>query len=211
MAPAMPESPQSPRADSKGWIAPNRHCAAESPAATGNIGAATTSLVALLTRHVLSDGEVVILILKPSFWFILLQSLRFIAAMLIVMLVVQININRFQPQTVLRIGEFCIMASLIRLMWATLHWMGRYYILTDLRLIRLAGVYGLEIFSCPLRRVARVRRMPTFSERLVGTGSLEIIPLDETSPVGYWQTIARPKEVILEVLAAISRAKQGGA
>lgn len=210
MTPALPETSQTPAKAPQPWVAPDRHCATETPVATGNVGAATTSLVALLTRHVLSDGEVVIMILKPSFWFILLQSLRFIAAMVIVMLIMQINADRFRPTTVLRIGEFCIIAILARLMWATLHWMGRYYILTDLRIIRLAGVLGLEIFSCPLRRVARVRGVPTISERTVGSGSLEIIPLDESVPVGHWQTIPRPKQVLSEVLAAISRAKQGG-
>src|SRR4051812_5677439 len=37
---------------------------------------ATTSLAALLTRHVLRDGELVLLLLKPSIWFILLSALR---------------------------------------------------------------------------------------------------------------------------------------
>src|SRR5436309_1024239 len=42
-----------------------------------------TSLGTLLTRHILRDGEIVLLLLKPSIWFILLSSLRFVAIVVI--------------------------------------------------------------------------------------------------------------------------------
>src|SRR5687768_13004955 len=54
--------------------------AAVSPAAT------VTPLGALLARHVIRDGEVVLLALKPSMWFILLSSLRFIGVVAILTL-----------------------------------------------------------------------------------------------------------------------------
>src|SRR5687767_2136535 len=55
-------------------------CGAASPTA------AVTPLGALLARHVIRDGEVVLLALKPSRWFILLSSLRFIAVVSILAL-----------------------------------------------------------------------------------------------------------------------------
>ena len=48
--------------------------------------AAVTPLGALLARHILRDGEIVLLALKPSLWFIPLSSLRFIAAVAILVL-----------------------------------------------------------------------------------------------------------------------------
>ena len=44
-----------------------------------------------------------------------------------------------------------------RLLWATLQWMGRLYILTDLRILCVWGVFNIELFDCPLRKVARIR------------------------------------------------------
>src|SRR5437016_11226102 len=44
---------------------------------------AITSLATLLTRHVLRDGELVILILRPSLWFVFFSTLRFAAVALI--------------------------------------------------------------------------------------------------------------------------------
>jgi hypothetical protein len=58
----------------------------ESLASEGAAAAAppfSPSLATLLATHILRDGELVLLILKPSFWFVLLSSLRFIAIVLI--------------------------------------------------------------------------------------------------------------------------------
>src|SRR6185437_5943403 len=48
--------------------------------------AVSTSLATLLTRHVLRDGEIILLILKPSLWTILFNSLPAIGIALIVMI-----------------------------------------------------------------------------------------------------------------------------
>jgi hypothetical protein len=83
-------------------------------------------------------------------------------------------------------------------------------VLTDLRILRISGVFNVHIFDCPLRKVARTRLLFTARERVVGTGSVEIIPLAEDQPDGVWQTIGRPRAVHEQVVAAINKAKQGG-
>jgi hypothetical protein len=92
-------------------------------------------------------------------------------------------------------------------MWAVLQWMSRLYILTDLRIIRLSGVFTLDVFDCPLRKIARTRILYTVRERILGLGSVEIIPADENYPIGMWQTIARPVAINDQIVAAINRAK----
>lgn len=179
--------------------------AAASPAAVP----VTTSLAALLTQHILRDGELVILILKPSLWFIPLSALRFMAAMAIV-LIAAVLLDPHLPgnnRQVLEIGAFIIAG---RLMWSILQWMGRLYVLTDLRILRLSGVFNPDIFDCPLRKVARARLIVTLPDRVLGIGSIEIIPFDDAYPIGLWQLIARPRQVHRQVVATIHRAKQGG-
>jgi hypothetical protein len=186
------------------------------PSTHNSEGAATapaepfgTSLATLLTAHILRDGEIVLLILKPSLWFILLSSLRFIAIMLILIIAAKV----FDPQLPGRYREYAeVGVSMIsgRLIWATMQWMGRLYILTDLRVLSLWGVFNIEVFDCPLRKVARTRLVRHFLDRVVGVGSIEIIPQDESSPFGLWQTVARPKLVREQIVATINRAKQGG-
>jgi hypothetical protein len=168
-----------------------------------------TSLATLLAAHILRDGEIVLLILKPSIWFILLSSLRFIAVGLMFIIAAKV----FDPQLPGRFrgyAEFGVSVISGRLIWGTMQWMSRLYILTDLRILSLWGVFNIEVFDCPLRKVARTRLVRNMLERIVGVGSIEIIPQDESSAFGLWQTVARPKLVREQIIATINRAKQGG-
>jgi hypothetical protein len=182
--------------------------AVDSCPAAASPAAAVTPLGALLARHIIRDGEVVLLVLKPSFWFILLSSLRFIAAVLLVALSVIAWEGRYNREWFSIEATIFLVAG--RIMWAVLQWMGRLYILTDMRVIRLSGVFKLEIFDCALRKVARTQITTSLKERLCGTGSIEITPADETCPPGVWQTIRRPREVHELIVATINKAKHTG-
>lgn len=183
-------------------------CASESAAAAAEEPFGT-SLATLLAAHILRDGEIVLLILKPSFWFIILSSLRFIAITLIFIIAAKV----FDPQLPGRYRGYAELGVSViagRLVWATMQWMGRLYILTDLRILSLWGVFNIEVFDCPLRKIARTRLVRHVLDRMVGVGSIEIIPQDESSVFGLWQTIARPALVREQIVATINRAKQGG-
>jgi hypothetical protein len=182
--------------------------AVDSCPAAASPAAAVTPLGALLARHIIRDGEVVLLVLKPSFWFILLSSLRFIAAVLLVALSVIAWEGRYNREWFSIEATIFLVAG--RIMWAVLQWMGRLYVLTDMRVIRLSGVFKLEIFDCALRKVARTQITTSLKERLCGTGSIEITPADETCPPGVWQTIRRPREVHELIVATINKAKHTG-
>jgi len=193
------------RTESNPWGLPVR--ASEVGAAAAS--AASTPIGALMSGHILRDGELVLLILRPSRWLILLSSLRFLAVVLIGMILAGMYHEevRYQLRRVMELGVFLIAG---RLMWAVLQWMGRYYILTDMRILRLSGVFSVAIFDCPLRRVARALLEVTFKERLCRIGSIVIIPADEQFGLGSWQMVARPREVREQIVAAINRAKQSG-
>jgi hypothetical protein len=178
----------------------------ESAAAPGQSSAGRTSLATLLSAHILRDGELVLLILKPSIWYIPLSSLRFATAVIILAIFARLT----NDQHVIGYIETATFLIAGRVMWAVLQWMGRLYLLTDLRVVSLSGIFNVEIFDCPLRKIARTRLLRTMRERVLRLGSLEIIPCDESTPVSVWQTIARPAEVQLQVITAIRRAKHNG-
>jgi hypothetical protein len=166
------------------------------------------SLASLLAGHVLQDGEVVLLILKPSRWFMILSALKFLAGSAIAC-IAGWKLWPYMFQSELFWAQLFVLIAVGRLGWATLVWMGRYYLLTNLRIIRLSGVFEVDIFACPLRRVARTRLIYTTRERLTLRGSVEIIPDSDDRPVGVWQTLRQPAAVKQQIDAAISRAKQG--
>jgi hypothetical protein len=168
-----------------------------------------SSLAALLAGHILQDGEVVILILKPSLWFLVLSSLPFAAVTSIMLIWFLMYTDPMRPEK-LAYSEVAVVLLAGRLVWAILQWMGRFYILTDLRILRLGGVFSIELFDCPLRKIARTRVVASTLERIVRTGSIEIVPLEGSWALGNWQTIDQPKEVHEQIVASINRAKQGG-
>ena len=183
--------------------------AANADAVAAPAAGTQTSLAALLAGRVLQDGELVLLILKPSIWFIPLSVLRFAAIVVILMVAAALYGDRLPGHTVsyVEAGIFVIAG---RVMWAVLQWMNRLYVLTDLRILRLSGVFTVDVFTCPLRKVDRTRLTRTTRERLLRLGSIEIIPCGNDRSPAVWQTVARPLEVHDQVVAAINRAKQGG-
>src|SRR4051794_31168631 len=128
------------------------------------------SLAALLTGHLLQDGEVILLILKPSFWFIILSSLRWGAAIAIMLVAAKIYDDSIPGKNGLYL-EAGIFVFAGRLMIAVMQWMSRLYVLTDMRILRLTGIFTVDIFDCSLRKVAVTRVTYTTRERLLGLGS----------------------------------------
>ena len=181
----------------------------QSGEATADVRAARpTSIGMLLTNHVLQDGELVLLVLKPSVWFVLISSSWTIGLVLIGLLSALV-FDEEVPGRASTWVELAVFLLAGRVMWAVLHWMGRLYILTDMRILRLSGVFNVNIFDCPLRKVARTRVLRTMRERLMRLGSIEVTPCDTECEAGAWNTVAKPDVVNEQINAAINRAKSG--
>lgn len=186
---------------------PSPHCQPSETAAAVVVPGVRGSMATLLSSHILHDGELVLLILRPSPWFILLSSLRFIAAVLIVAIGASLWGSDVSDRVYVDTAAVAIVA---RLMFGVLAWMGRLYVLTDLRIVRLSGVFTVNVFDCPLRKIARTRLWFPVRERLLGVGSIEIVPADDCGRPTLWATLWRPVEVQETIVAAINRAKQNG-
>lgn len=177
-------------------------------------GTRSSPLATLLAGHVLRDGETVLLVLKPSLWFIAFQSMLFAAVVLLSLLIARGFADRLM---LIHRSVYIEAATLVvagRVMWAVLQWMGRLYVLTDQRIIRMAGVFSVDLYDCPLRKIARADVTSTMKEQLFRVGSIEIYPKDSVQSAsaglaGNWQTIARPIEVHEQIVAAIRRSQNG--
>ncbi len=187
--------------------APSVAFISDGAAAAAGADSLVTPLASLLTRHLLRDGELILLVIKPSVWFVLLSSLRFVAAALIAGIAGRLWIGGSLHQRFWFEATVFIIAG--RLAVAAAAWVGRLYVLTDQRVLRLSGLLNVEIFDCPLRKVARTRLLRTLQERLLGLGTIEIIPQEDERPCGVWQMVARPIDVNERINAAIRRAKAG--
>ena len=170
------------------------------------VPAAATSLATLLSRHVLRDGEIILLALKPSLWTILFGTLPAIGIALIVMISARLWAHAHVHIAI----EVGLMLMACRAAWAVLAWTGKLYLLTDRRIIRIWGVFNPQVHDVPLRRVARTRLVAGSLERLWRLGSIEIIPDCDRWPWTVWQTVPKPCQVHETICRAVARAKQGG-
>jgi hypothetical protein len=164
---------------------------------------AISPLSALISRHMLQDGEIVELVVRPSPWWLVLSSWR---TLLLCAVIILAGLT-FAPGPRNWYVEVGLLGGLARLMWATVKWMSRLHVLTNMRVMTVSGVFNVVVTECPLRRLARIREVTVLSERVVLAGSLELIPMDESFAIMLWQTIRTPAEVYRKIQAAIGRTR----
>ena len=177
--------------------------------ADGAVAGAVTEVV--LAERILRDGEVVILAVKPSGWFVLLNSLPALAFLAVVAAgTFFIHSLGYLSETTGRIVLLgCSAAGGVQLLLASFRWLGRLYVLTNRRVLRLRGMVRMDIYECPLQRISEVGVLCAPFERVFALGSL-VFAIDgkETAEPG-WINIARPDDVAEQVRQTIRKAQEG--
>ena len=168
-----------------------------------------SSLSLLISRYSLRDGEIIELVIRPSVWWIIFNAWRTLLLAGVIALA-GLALWEYLPGRRGWYIEAGILVGSVRLMWATIRWMSRIHLLTNMRVLTISGVFNATVVECPLRRVARVRSVSSHRERLLMLGSIEVIPLDEKYMISLWQTIRRPREVMEQIVAAMNKARQCG-
>ena len=163
--------------------------------------------VAIVPDKLLDAGEVVILAIKPSFWFVLLNSFPAVAAAggvaLFCYVLAKLGVAWMSPKVVLTL---CGTVALAKVMASCVQWAGRLYVLTNVRIIRLRGVLRADVFQCPLRQIAETGLTASLPEKVLAVGSLWFHVPDSKAQETAWLHIAQPNEVHEVVREAIRRA-----
>jgi hypothetical protein len=176
------------------------------PATEAADAVVVSPLATLLSGNVIPQGELIQLVLKPSRWFIFLNSLRFTVATILALSALHALGNPLVLSKALSV-QFGLFLIAGRVMWSVVQWMGRYYILTDLRVVRVSGIFSIDIQSCALKKVGTVNFYSFVGERLLGKGCVEMTFADGKM---IWQTVSRPNRIYRTVAAAVARAKSNG-
>ena len=162
---------------------------------------------AIVPDKLLDAGEVVILAIKPSVWFVLIDSLPAIAAAVAAAGIAYVLRDYLNLGRSLILTLFAALV-LLRLLAAAIQWAGRLYILTNVRMMRIRGVWRADVFQCPLKQIKSLNLSTTVGERLLAVGTLffeiENSPASETA----WLHIAQPTEVHDIVRDTINRARR---
>ncbi|MEM9294920.1 MAG: PH domain-containing protein [Planctomycetota bacterium] len=168
----------------------------------------------------LQDGEVVLLMLKPSPWFVPLGALRPVAGLaLVAMLLATLNnaaldlgwlgLGGASLRTGLESRDLLLAgagAVVLRWFWQLLEWLSHVYVLTDRRVLRSRGVLGVSTAEVPLPRLQQIELGQTAKEKAVGVGTITLS--DGRGGHADWEMVARPEDVRDAVAQA--RRRYGG-
>jgi hypothetical protein len=162
---------------------------------------------AVMPEQMLHEDEVVLLLTKPSLWFIVLTSFRFVLGVtLLGVLLVQIFELRasgsITPQSVALVTALLCLG---RVVWALLVWTSHIYMLTNLRIVTIKGVINVAVFQAPLRKIQRTVLYKPLALRLFGVGTIGFATAATTEFDSTWLMVARPVPVHEAVVAAINK------
>ncbi|MDP6634370.1 MAG: PH domain-containing protein [Phycisphaerae bacterium] len=159
-------------------------------------------------QHLLGEGELVLLTVKPSAWFVPLTSVRMLAILALAAVggryLGRVLPLGFAPQT---IELTCGLLALGRLAAACCQWAGTLYVLTNRRVLRIRGAIKVTIVGCSLTDIRQTAMLTTgLIERVGGIGTLFFQTDRGNLTGGEWLHISRPAEILETIDKAISQA-----
>jgi uncharacterized membrane protein YdbT with pleckstrin-like domain len=174
--------------------------------AQGRGGAALLTAPHVVPAHLLDGGEVVIFAIKPSAWYVVLTSLRWIV---LGVFLAALASTQFVPSAskwyLWQLGFWVIG---VRMAWATLEWVARLYVLTNRRVMRIRGVFNVEMFECALDRIQNTYLTLSVGERATRTGTVSFQTAGGPGAEASWRMVARPLEVHEKLREAVIRANR---
>jgi len=155
-------------------------------------------------QEMLHGDEVVLILTKPSLWFVVITSFRFLvgAALLGVLAV------RMQSMINLSVQTIAMVTALVcagRLVWAMLVWSSHTYMLTNQRIVTIKGVLNTTMSQANLRKVQRTVLYRPLYLKLFGIGTVGIGTAATTDFEATWVMIGRPLQTHEAIVAAVNK------
>ncbi len=170
-----------------------------------------SSLAGIVPDKLLDEGETVILAIKPSLWFLAFGSAKTIGLLILVLLFAPYLADKLHPLglSITVIVQFAGALMVLRLLMAVLEWFSRLYVLTDRRVMRIKGVFNIDVFECPLTQIQNTYLTLALHERVFKLGSIQFATAGTGIPEAVWQNINEPLTVHETIRQAIWRARKG--
>jgi hypothetical protein len=179
------------------------------PTYTTGAGAGQLAPADLLPAQLLDGDEIVIFAVKPSLWFVLFTSARWLLIMGLLIaasgwLDMVPGLNR----------QLVVKAALAlggaRVGFALLQWVSRLYVLTNRRIMRLRGIFNVDLFECQLNKIQNTYLTMSWYERPAGLGTIAFATAGTGGIEASWTNVNNPLELHERVRSAIHRAQNHG-
>jgi uncharacterized membrane protein YdbT with pleckstrin-like domain len=166
-----------------------------------------------MTRYVeslLANRERIILVARQH-WFILISAivLEIIIILAIISLAVFAGLNWPEFALIIgAVGTILLLLPLSTLIRDILDWMNRQFIVTNRRVIQIAGVLNKNVTDSSLRKVTDVKMSKSFFGRIFNYGDIEILTASELG-ANLFRRIEEPVEFKIAMLNAKEDLEQG--
>lgn len=160
----------------------------------------------VVPAELLDGGETVILALRPSMWYLVLVSARWLLGAAIVILLGPWLAGVYPAISQLAITQFAVVVTAVRLVLALVQWSSRLYVLTNRRVMCYRGVTRICLFEAPLVRIRNTYVKTRSIERLCNVGSIGFSLEGRQKVDGWWEQVGEPHNVHKRIRRAIEKA-----
>ncbi len=154
---------------------------------------------------VLDGGEIVLCALKPSLWYLVLVSARWLAGAAVVILLAPL-LFQAGSATAEILTQAALLVTAVRLILALLQWSSRLYVLTNRRVMCYSGVMHVSLFESPLVHIRNTYVNASAVERLCKVGSIGFFLKGGKQVDVWWEQISDPNAIHARIRRAIEKA-----
>jgi membrane protein YdbS with pleckstrin-like domain len=153
-----------------------------------------------------------ILLTSRQHWFILFGSVVLESFLILLLIALIILVVIFFPQFMIfaiPVGVFLLIIPLVGMTRDILTWWNRQFIITNLRVIQIAGVFNKDVTDSSLEKVNDVKMEQSTLGRIFDFGDIEILTASELG-VNLFRKIENPVRFKTTMLNAKERLEHGG-
>ena len=179
------------------------HCSEESVEAQPVSGLLAQDQAGL--HDVLDGGEIVLCALKPSLWYLVLVSVRWLAGAAVIILLAPLLFPA-RSATAEILTQAALVVTAARLMLALLQWSSRLYVLTNRRVMCYRGLIHVSVFESPLVHIRNTYVKASAVERICKVGSIGFSLQGRKQIDVWWEQVSDPDAVHQRIRRAIEKA-----
>jgi hypothetical protein len=176
--------------------------AAEAPTTHAEVSASITEV----PNGVIDGGESVILAIKPSMWRPVFDSSTWLFACWVSAMVLAWFRQPLPGLSVAETSQLLVFVALVRFGIAIAHWMPRWHILTNRRIVDIRGVRSMKVDSWPLVKIRNTYVNRSTPERLTKLGTVTFVSTEQAAAAHQWRSVGDADVVHAEIRKAIENA-----
>jgi uncharacterized membrane protein YdbT with pleckstrin-like domain len=161
-------------------------------------------------ESMLGDREKIVYATRQH-WFLLISSIVFEITLILIFMALTVTVAVIFPAyslIALAVGFVLILIPIVTMTRDILHWANHQYIVTNRRVIQIAGVFDKAVTDSSLEKVNDVKMTQSALGRMFDYGDVEILTASELG-VNLFRRIERPVHFKTAMLNAKERLESG--